>query len=173
MALVKPYVFQLVGFKNSGKTTFIVQLIAQLSAQGEKVVTIKHHGHGGKPSVVEETDSALHINAGAQASLVDGGGRLVLQTEGTEWSLKEKIAFMSMMNPDIILIEGYKNEKYPKAVFIRDQNDLALLSELNNIELLLLKELPEDDCPQRSFQRDDPNAVQWLTEFLMKKIKIR
>ena len=69
VALVRPFIFQMVGYHNSGKTTFMNKLLSCLKAEGIKTVTIKHHGHGGKPAVVEETDSALHISAGAVASL--------------------------------------------------------------------------------------------------------
>src|SRR3954452_17457641 len=117
----------MVGYHNSGKTTFINKLLSRLKGEGIKTVTIKHHGHGGKPAVVEETDSAQHISAGATASLVEGGGRLLFQSEQMNWSLKEKLQLMSTVNPDLILIEGHKHEDYPKLVFIRRIEDLHLL----------------------------------------------
>ena len=50
MALVTPFIFQIVGYQNSGKTTFLNKLISHLTAVGINTATIKHHGHGGKPS---------------------------------------------------------------------------------------------------------------------------
>lgn len=54
MAVVTPIIVQVVGFQNSGKTTFVKKLLQELSKQNIYVATIKHHGHGGKPDVVEK-----------------------------------------------------------------------------------------------------------------------
>jgi len=166
VALVRPFVLQLVGYKNSGKTTFTNKLINQLTACGLKVVTIKHHGHGGKPSVVEETDSAQHMKSGAIASIVEGDGRILLQIDDMEWSLQKKIEMLSVVDPDIILVEGYKYESYEKVVFIRDHDDLHLLQELKYIELVIFKDKMDVDFPYPSFHREDPQAIQWLVDYL-------
>lgn len=172
MALVKPFIFQLVGYQNSGKTTFIRNLLAQLKLNGYKVGTIKHHGHGGKPVLIENTDSALHVQAGAFASLVEGGGRIILQVEeDIDWSLDQKIEIISKMNPDIILVEGHKTEGYPKAVFIRDENDLHLLTELNKIELVLTQISLVNNINQHYFHRSDSKAIQWIVDYIECQLK--
>lgn len=38
-------ILQIVGFKDSGKTTLLQQSITFLKSQGYHIVTIKHHGH--------------------------------------------------------------------------------------------------------------------------------
>ncbi|MCQ6274333.1 molybdopterin-guanine dinucleotide biosynthesis protein B [Bacillus sp. V3B] len=163
--MVKPFVFQIVGYQNSGKTTFMNTLLAQLKLKGLKVVTIKHHGHGGKPTVSKEKDSASHIRAGAVASLVEGGGRLILQVENMDWSLEDKLRFISELKPDLIIVEGHKYERYPKLVFIRNEDDQHLLHELDRIELILYQEPLEADENVQSFQRNDQKAVQWLMNY--------
>lgn len=73
MAMVKePVIFQVSGYQNSGKTTLINKLISGLKEKGLSVITIKHHGHGGKPEAPEGKDSTSHIESGAAASLVEG-----------------------------------------------------------------------------------------------------
>lgn len=171
MALVKPFVFQIVGYQNSGKTTFMNTLLAQLKRKGLKTVTIKHHGHGGKPTISEEKDSASHIKAGAVASLVEGGGRLILQAENIDWSLEDKLQFISALKPDLILVEGHKYEKYPKLLFIRNDDERHLLHELDSVELVLYQELLEVDEICQSFQRNDPKAVQWLMDYFHDQTK--
>jgi molybdopterin-guanine dinucleotide biosynthesis adapter protein len=170
VALVRPFIFQMVGYQNSGKTSFMSNLLFRLKEEGIKTVTIKHHGHGGKPAVVEEKDSARHISAGAVASLVEGGGRLLLQTENMNWSLEGKLQLVSIMKPDLILIEGHKHADYSKLVFIREDEDLQLLNELTNIELMLFQDsiVAHDQVP--SFHRDDVEAVQWLMDYFLRKI---
>ena len=140
MALVKPVLFQIAGYQNSGKTTLSLTLIKQLTSAGLKVATVKHHGHGGKPEVVEAKDSDKHIKAGAAVSLVEGGGRMVIQAEKGPWSLAEEIDMLSFFKPDVILIEGYKNEPFPKAVILRDEKDLELVEKLQNIQVILCRD---------------------------------
>ncbi|NHM33666.1 molybdopterin-guanine dinucleotide biosynthesis protein B [Neobacillus terrae] len=133
MALVKPFIIQVAGYQNSGKTAAISRMIKEWSHRGKKVVTIKHHGHGGKPEVADEKDSSRHILSGAAASLVEGEGRLVIHAEKNTWSLSDKIKLMKEFYPDIIVIEGHKQAEFPKVVMIKDQKDLKLLSSLVNI----------------------------------------
>ena len=153
MALVKPVLFQIAGYQNSGKTTLSLRLIKELTAAGLKVATIKHHGHGGRPEVAEAKDSDMHVKAGAAVSLVEGGGRMIIQAENGKWSLSEEIDMLSFFKPDVILIEGYKNELYPKAVILRDESDLELVEKLDNIQVVLCRNpelanmLKESDLP--------------------------
>ncbi|MEW8970046.1 molybdopterin-guanine dinucleotide biosynthesis protein B [Mesobacillus jeotgali] len=140
MALVRPLLFQVAGYQNSGKTTLSLRLIQQLTAAGLKVATIKHHGHGGRPEVVESKDSDKHVKAGAAVSLVEGGGRLVIQAENGSWSLSEEIDMLSFFKPDLILIEGHKQEPYPKAVILRNEDDIELMEKLENIQVVLCRD---------------------------------
>lgn len=164
--MVKPFVLQIAGFHNSGKTTFLQKLLSELKGKGFHTVTIKHHGHGGKPDIVQNTDSARHVSSGAMASLVEGGGRMILQAESLEWSLREKIELMSWFHPDFIIIEGHKHEDYPKVVFIRNKEDMSLLRQLTNIQLVLYKDQPLEDCQHQSFHRNERKAIEWLVEYL-------
>jgi molybdopterin-guanine dinucleotide biosynthesis protein B len=173
VALVRPFIFQMVGYHNSGKTTFMNKLLSGLKDEGIKTVTIKHHGHGGKPAVVEETDSAQHVSAGAVASLVEGEGRLILQSEQMCWSLEGKLQLVSIIHPDLILIEGHKYADYPKLVFIRKEEDLQLLKELSNIEMVLFQDHLEVLDQYPSFHRDDLEAIQWLMDYFKRNIKKR
>jgi molybdopterin-guanine dinucleotide biosynthesis protein B len=137
VALVKPVIFQVVGYQNSGKTTTVTMLVQALQTLALKAVTIKHHGHGGKPEVYQQKDSGKHLAAGALASLVEGDGRLILQTENSVFDLESQIKLMEYFQPDIILIEGHKQKDYPKLLLLRDQDDLSLLSKVNNIKVIM------------------------------------
>ncbi|MBT2642673.1 molybdopterin-guanine dinucleotide biosynthesis protein B [Bacillus sp. ISL-41] len=169
--MVKPVLFQIAGYQNSGKTTLILTLIKQLTSAGLKVATVKHHGHGGKPEVVEAKDSGKHIKAGASISLVEGGGRMIIQAENGPWSLAEEIDMLSFFKPDVILIEGYKNEPFPKAVILRDEKDLELVEKLQNIQVILCRDTGlQDVLKDRAFpvlNMDD--GVNWILEEITKK----
>lgn len=171
MAVVKPVIFQVVGYQNSGKTTFLTKMIAKLSEKGWKVVTIKHHGHGGQPDLREEKDSSKHMAAGAAASLVEGGGRMILHADHSNCELSEQIKLVSFFQPDFILIEGHKLEVYPKVVLIRDEEDVDLFQKVSNIKAVLYWQ--ENDLQSLHqyipcYHIADENGLNWLLSDLIK-----
>ncbi|MGJ7910317.1 molybdopterin-guanine dinucleotide biosynthesis protein B [Neobacillus sp. LXY-1] len=173
MALVNPVIIQIVGFQNSGKTTFISKIIQKLKEQGIKSATIKHHGHGGKPDLLAEKDSEKHIVAGAIATLVEGDGRLILQCENNLNELDHQIALLSFFQPDVILIEGHKQKDYPKLVMIRNNHDLPLL-QLTNIKAVICWEDTEiyktDISVTPLFSIHDEAVINWTIDFLQTSI---
>lgn len=175
MALVEPIVYQVAGYQNSGKTTFLVKLIEELKKHGLKTVTIKHHGHGGRPDVIPQKDSSRHLIAGAAASLVEGQGRIVLQADDSFFALTEQIRFMNFFQPDIILVEGHKKKPYPKLLFLRDENDLSLIGEVENIQAVIVwkKALIEMVCHHVKvpvFDIEDHMAVLEIAKVLKKQV---
>lgn len=175
MALVKPVIFQVAGYQNSGKTTFSVKLIESLKAIGLKTAVIKHHGHGGKPETVVKKDSTKHLEAGAAVSIVEGGGRLIVQAEDCEYSLKEQIELMEFFHPDVIIIEGYKLENYPKLLLIRGQEDLSLLKKVSNVVAIVYweEEVRDSIIAQMNvpcFTIRDYEAVRWVIQYFKKSI---
>lgn len=144
MALgVKLPIIQVVGYQNSGKTTLMKKLIHELSTIGYKVGTIKHHGHGGEPELGDAgKDTQTHRQAGARVVAVEGDGALHL-TSQNDWTLHKILSLYECMSLDIILIEGYKSEHYPKIVLVRNHNDVILLQRLTNIFCVILVEKVE------------------------------
>lgn len=175
MALVKPVVFQIVGYRNSGKTSFVTQLITSLKAEGLRAVSIKHHGHGGKPSVDGNKDSTRHLHAGAAAALVEGEGLLLLQAEKQTWTLDEKIKLLRFFKPDVIIIEGYKRESFPKLVLVRERADKELLTICSNVKAVVYwekgqKELSARDGETVYFHICDHNAVNWVIGYIKNQL---
>ncbi|MDR7076631.1 molybdopterin-guanine dinucleotide biosynthesis protein B [Neobacillus niacini] len=175
MALVKPIIYQVVGYQNSGKTTFLLKLIQVLKNDGFKTVTIKHHGHGGRPDVPLQKDSSKHLEAGAVAALVEGEGRLVLQADESSWSLDEQIRLMNFFQPDMILIEGHKHQAYPKILLLKDENDLSLLTKVDNIKAVIvwsntLLELVRERLNVQTFHITEEKAVNAVSNFLKTQV---
>lgn len=169
--VTQPFIFQVVGYQNSGKTTTMVKIIEQLTAEKTiQFVTIKHHGHGGKPDVVDK-DSTRHIQAGALATLVEGDGRLLLHAEQAEWTLEKKLELFSYFRPDLILIEGHKHAPYPKVVILRDRNDFHLIKELSQVcAILYWEERCEavDQIPQFSIK--EASWLSWIVAFINEQV---
>lgn len=176
MALVKPVIFQIVGFQNCGKTTLMVKLIEALKHEGIKTAAIKHHGHGGKPDIPLKKDSQMHLFAGALASSIEGDGQIILQMESSRSGLEDQIKLIYSLEPDLILVEGYKKERYPKLLLLRNEDDLFLLDQVTNIIGAMywqegLKGLIESKIDGPSFSIHDNEGVAWLVRMLKDMVK--
>lgn len=135
MATVKT--LQVVGYKNSGKTTLISKWLKLLTEKGIRVSTIKHHGHKGPlevPSV--EADSIKFFNEGSASSLAVGGEMVQMHMHG-ELNFQQLLSVTALSDPEFILVEGFKQEHEPKVVIIREANDWVTLQKLTNIKLVL------------------------------------
>lgn len=126
-----------VGYKNSGKTTLVTRWVRLLKDRGFSVAVLKHHGHGGQPAMPDSaTDTMQFFDNGADVSIVAGGGAVqLLLNEELEFTELKLLATIG--KPDILLVEGYKNEQGEKVVLLRDAEDWALLSEMDSIQLVI------------------------------------
>jgi len=168
-------ILQVVGFQNSGKTTLMEKLIIRATQEGLKAASIKHHGHGGVPDDIcfsESKDSIRHDKAGAVVSSVEGDGILQLSAKTDNWKLEKMIGLYSFFSMNVIFIEGYKKEHYPKAVMIRSEKDLSLLHSLTNIKCVIshIKLDRETLKKYRVFQLHEENFyIDFLIEEVVKK----
>ena len=72
-------VFGVVGYKNTGKTGLMERLVANITARGFSVSTIKHAHHNFDVDH-EGKDSYRHRTAGASQVLLSSGTRWALMT---------------------------------------------------------------------------------------------
>ena len=114
-AASRPPVFGITGWKNSGKTTLTAALVSEFSRRGLTVSTIKH-AHRTFEIDHEGRDSWRHREAGAREVAIVSPHRWALMHELADGApMPELEDIMGMMAPvDLILIEGYKSEPYPK-----------------------------------------------------------
>lgn len=138
----------IVGFKNSGKTTLIARWVRLLKKEGLSVAVLKHHGHGGQPAMPDaSTDTMQFFDNGADASVVAGGGAVQLLMNA-EPGFAELKRWASIGNPDILLIEGYKEQQGEKVVLLREREDWEALRSLDGIQLIV-------GCPGITVDRTD------------------
>ncbi len=106
--------FAIVGWKNSGKTGLVERLVAEFTARGFTVSTLKHAHHRfdiDQPG----RDSFRHRAAGAQQVMLSSSSRWALMCEvreGTEASFTDLLARLDPV--DLVLVEGFKTEPMPK-----------------------------------------------------------
>ncbi|UPK41667.1 molybdopterin-guanine dinucleotide biosynthesis protein B [Paenibacillus pabuli] len=125
-----PHIMQIVGYKNTGKSTLIASLTRHLTSAGRRVAVIKHDGHDHFEMDHEGTDSYSFAQAGADAVVVMSEKRTAL-IERQATSLENMINYLSTY--DWILIEGYKQAPYPKLVMVREEKDLSLIEMLQDV----------------------------------------
>lgn len=128
---------QIVGYKNSGKTTLTAGLIRELKGKGKRVVSLKHHGHDEVDPLIKG-DSGQHFHAGAEVAGVTSPMFAHISYE-TEPPIEAFVSFYRQL-PEIewLLIEGYKNAHYPKVVLVKEKNDWEQLKELSNILAVMM-----------------------------------
>jgi len=114
-----PRVLGIVGWSGSGKTTLLVKLIPLLVARGLKVTTVKHAHHAFDVDLPGK-DSYEHRQAGASEVIVFSSGRWVQIHENAGEPEPTLAALLRRISPcDLVLIEGFKREPYPKLEVFR------------------------------------------------------
>ncbi|MGA9174342.1 MAG: molybdopterin-guanine dinucleotide biosynthesis protein B [Thermoactinomyces sp.] len=122
-------ILQVVGFKNSGKTTFCCRLIKEWTKRGLRVGAIKHDGHDFTFDQTG-TDSWKLGQAGADPVSVTSAS----QTASFSCRPSTLADLISTMDEvDLILVEGFKHEHHPKVVLIKTKEEWQQLRELDQI----------------------------------------
>jgi molybdopterin-guanine dinucleotide biosynthesis protein B len=117
----------LAGWSGSGKTTLITKVLPRLIARGQRVSTLKHAHHGfdlDQPG----KDSFMHRAAGATEVVISSAKRFAILhelREESEWDLPDLLAKLSPV--DLVLVEGYKRDAFPKLEIHRRENGKPLL----------------------------------------------
>lgn len=103
-------ILQIVGMKNSGKTTLMNHAISILKERGYSVATIKHHGHIGEEIELQQT-----------------------VTRKKKQSLREIIENSVTTDCSIILVEGFKEANYDKIIVYKNNDELRSLQGLSHV----------------------------------------
>lgn len=111
-------IYGVIGWKNAGKTSLMERLVAEITARGFSVSTVKHVHHDvdlDQPG----KDSFRHRAAGAREVVLASAHRFALMREhrGPEPDLAEVLARMAPV--DLILVEGYKRDAHAKIEVFR------------------------------------------------------
>jgi molybdopterin-guanine dinucleotide biosynthesis protein B len=136
-------IVSIVGKSNSGKTTLIERLIAELVRRGYRVATIKHNRHGFDIDH-EGKDSWRHKRAGARTTVVASPGRVaVVEDVERDYSIDE-LAGRYIRDADIILSEGFKKNILPKIEVNRAEMNQGLISRREDNLIAVAADKPLD-----------------------------
>ncbi|EMB6929795.1 molybdopterin-guanine dinucleotide biosynthesis protein B [Listeria monocytogenes] len=117
-------ILQIIGFKNSGKTTLLNALIRASRKENYTVSAIKHDAH----------DFSVDHAGTYSYSFQESGAEAVVIANSRQYAVMEqtgidlKTAIQKLPESDIVLIEGYKEGPFPKIILIREQAEIELLN---------------------------------------------
>jgi len=155
----------LAGWSGSGKTTLITKLIPRLIARGVTVSTLKHAHHGfdlDQPG----KDSFFHRAAGATEVIISSAKRWAILhelREEPEWDLASLVVKMSPV--DLVLVEGFKRDAFPKLEIHRAANGKPLLHPDDPHIAAIACDSPQ---PAAKVPLIDLNDVEAIADFLLK-----
>ena len=109
-----PPMVAIIGRKNSGKTTLLVRLAAELHARGHRVMTIKHGAHTFNIDPAT-TDTYRHFHEGnAERVIMVAPDKFALVMRWSEEQGPEEIASRYLGDAGVVLCEGFKRSLIPK-----------------------------------------------------------
>lgn len=140
-------IVSIVGKSNSGKTTLIEKLIPELIRRGWRVGTIKHNMHGFEIDH-EGKDSWRHKRAGARITVIASPHQVaVVEDVESDFSIGE-LRDQYIRQVDVILVEGYKGNPYPKIeVFRPSLKRERLCTAEDNLFAVASDTIIESDVP--------------------------
>ena len=154
----------LAGWSGSGKTTLITKLIPRLIARGVLVSTLKHAHHGfdlDQPG----KDSFFHRAAGATEVIISSAKRWAILhelREEPEWNLRSLVAKMSPV--DLVLVEGFKRDAFPKLEIHRAANSKPLIHPEDPHIVAIASDIA---LPQAKVPVIDLNDIETIADLLL------
>ena len=155
-------------YSGTGKTTLLRRLLPLLKAHGLRVGVVKHAHHGFDTDIPGKDSYELR-KAGAAQMLVASRRRWALVTEtanAREPRLEDALRHLDQASLDLILIEGFKAEAFPKIELHRPSLGHPLLCQADRSIIAVASDAPlaiDPGIPQL-----DLNRPQEIAEFMLR-----
>jgi molybdopterin-guanine dinucleotide biosynthesis protein B len=132
-------------FSGTGKTTLLRQLVPLLRQQGLRLGLIKHAHH--RFDVDQPGKDSYELrHAGAERVLIGSRRRWALMVETPEAAeprLADLLPHMDASKLDLILVEGFKHERFPKIELHRRATTQAWLYPQDSSIIAVATDAPE------------------------------
>ncbi|WP_412841607.1 molybdopterin-guanine dinucleotide biosynthesis protein B, partial [Aeromonas dhakensis] len=156
----------LLGFaawSGTGKTTLLEQLIPLLVSRGLRLGVLKHAHHDfdiDQPG----KDSHRLRQAGASQMMVASRRRhaRIVETDLGEADFRELLASFDQRSLDLLLVEGFKHEHFPKIELHRAAIGKPLLFPIDRDIIALASDQPQ----QTALPRLDINDLEAIADFV-------
>ncbi len=152
-------IFGLAGWSGSGKTTLMLKLIAALTGQGLKVVSIKRTHH--LVEVDEPADDSRRLR--------DAGSTEVLVASPSRWALIHELRDEPEPNlgdvasrfgsADLLLVEGFKRNPHMKLEVYRPDLGKPLLCVADPNIIAVATTAPDIGYPVAALHLDDISGI--------------
>ncbi|MDV7141234.1 molybdopterin-guanine dinucleotide biosynthesis protein B [Tropicimonas sp. TH_r6] len=164
-------IFGVTGWKNSGKTGLMERLVANITARGLRVSTVKHAHHGfdiDQPG----RDSFRHREAGAEQVLLVSSSRWALMTELREVPEPTLEEMLDQITPvDLVLVEGFKRDRHPKIEAQRIETGQPLIAPEDETIRAIATNRPDIASDALSGRPAfDLDATDAIAEFILKEV---
>jgi molybdopterin-guanine dinucleotide biosynthesis protein MobB len=156
-------------FSGTGKTTLLEKLIPILVENGLRVALIKHSHHDiemDKPG----KDSYRLRKAGASQVVLSGTQRSILFCEYKEIGeskLSDQLALLQTDKLDLVLVEGYRDEQFPKIELHRSKLNKPFLFPNDNNIIALVCDDTMVECKLPQFQFENLEALSYFIKSLV------
>ena len=112
----EPHVVCVVGaMRHVGKTTILTKILMEMKRRGLTVGTIKHIGSRSKFDLPDGKDTGKHLKAGSSVTLAVTSSEIITIRKDLPATLESALRQMPK-ELDYILVEGFRESKYPKIV---------------------------------------------------------
>jgi molybdopterin-guanine dinucleotide biosynthesis protein B len=169
---MSPPLFGVVGWKNSGKTTLMANLVRELNGRGVAVSVIKHAherfdiDHPGR-------DSFKLREAGAHQIALSSPRRFAVMRELRDEPELRFDAIQAYIGPcDLVLVEGFKREAFPKIELRRDgaASQEPLHGNFPNIVAIASDHPASERDPLPTF---DLSATKEIADFIIRHLGLK
>jgi molybdopterin-guanine dinucleotide biosynthesis protein B len=162
-------------FSGTGKTTLLVKVLNLLKQRGHRVGTVKHAHHSfdtdapGKDSYEMRRAGAVQVVIGSRQRWA-----LVTETENAkEPSLDELLGHLDQDRLDLVLVEGFKSETFPKIELHRPSLRHPLMCSTDKSIVAVASDAPLNvklDVPVLDLNSPD-EIVAFVLEFVSRSSK--
>lgn len=144
----------------TGKTTLVIEVIAELKARGFRVGAIKHDAHRFEIDH-QGKDSQRMTAAGADTTLISSPAKHAVVVQHAEAPGIEELIARYFGDVDLVLAEGYKLTALPKIEVHRPAHSATMLcrGERHDPTLLAIASDTELDIDVPQLDLNDPPAV--------------
>tara|TARA_B100000676_G_C17986731_1_gene792351 strand:+ start:21 stop:539 length:519 start_codon:yes stop_codon:yes gene_type:complete len=159
-------------FSGTGKTTLIKKIVSILSKKKYTVSVIKHAHHNfdlDQPG----KDSYEIRKSGAENILISSEKRWALIHENKnnqELSLEDLLNILGNIDSDIILVEGFKKENFPKIELYRKEigKDILFYNDKNIVAFAT----DVDINIEQNIEKLDINDPQQIVDYIIKFLSL-
>lgn len=164
----KPVIISIVSTKsNTGKTTLIEGLTKSFKGRNYRVGVLKHDAH--KFDIDKKGKDSYRFGlAGAENVVISSPEKLaMIQILKEEKSIEELMILFKDM--DIVLVEGFKNSRYPKIEVHRKGIDNCLLCKNSDFNIETFIAITSDEEVEVKIPVLDLNNISQIANFIESK----